>query len=213
MMSEKERTTSSSSPSRNQQSDNGGHSAKANSSEQNKGKGYSSRRKGSKRLLSQEAIEKKYETQPPFLAKDPKTTADAHEDEFFGNRKDYKMMDGGGFDGYYREPMDGGTKWGYQKKKQYQEPASQNGVLSMHQPGWKNQIENNGTDNGLTIRQQSNLSQSLRWDSYQQQTISRHEQGQDPAHAWQNFVDDFSRGKKEYQEKKRRTRRRQRNPE
>lgn len=141
------------------------------------------------------------------------------EDDDFGNRKDYNPIGGHGLGGFYREPMDGGVKWGYSDQgKPEQQPADEvpNSVLSMRQPGWVERMKNcdgvfeKENQGILTIRQQEELSRMLRWESEAERVsaLSRYEQGKDIAGAWQKFMDDLRYGKLRYQQLKRRSQKR-----
>lgn len=138
----------------------------------------------------------------------PSLQAMAEEDDNFGNRIDYVSHLGQGIDGYYREPMDGGTQWVQRHRaKKYHPPTDQS--LTMRQQSWKDQRRNvddyfnQPTETIMTIRQQAELSRTLRHD--QQDTpyaqLSRYEQGQDPAQAWQRFMADLKKGQKRLQKK------------
>lgn len=110
---------------------------------------------------------------------------DIQQDDDFGNRIDYVPQNGLG--GVYREPMQGGTQWGYNRNRRnhrnhrrnrhhQQQHQEQEGVLSIRQTAWKERIqssENNFEQQQsgvLTIRQQGNLARSLRWGQKEQHT-------------------------------------------
>ncbi len=90
------------------------------------------------------------------------------------------------------------------------------GVLTMRMPAWKenagsddNERFEQETDSVLTIRQQSDLARSLRYNNDQQSTqLSRYERGSDPAQAWHRFIGDLKTGRENTRQKRRKDRRR-----
>jgi hypothetical protein len=114
--------------------------------------------------------------------KKKKKQEDTEVDDDFGNRIDYVPSHGHG--GIYREPMSGGTSWNrghrrnhrHQRHQRHNNYEEQEGVLTIRQPGWKDQAESgqHGLEQEqggvLTIRQQGELARSLRWQQKQQHT-------------------------------------------
>lgn len=143
---------------------------------------------------------------PVYQPLDPPLSLEAlaAQDDDFGNRVDYVSRMGNGIDGYYREPMDGGTQWFQRyRSRRHSNSSSPNDIaLTMRQSGWREQRHTDAdfqdsAEATMTIRQQSELARSLRYEQHDtpQTQLSRYEQGQDPATAWQRFMDDLKRGR------------------
>ena len=101
--------------------------------------------------------------------------------------------------------MDGAAKWGfaYYTPKRVSSFYSDNGILSMRQPGWDERFEELEREDRtrflgiLTIRHQKELAKTLCWDydHNSDPSTDKHHHAVDPVTAWNRFIDDLKRGR------------------